>query len=206
MHTIEQTVYKFSELTDLAKEKAREYWQTHDDIDLAHAIDDAATVADLFGLDIRKKTVRLMNGKTRAEPAVYWSGFWSQGDGASFEGDYAYCKEALAAIVSYAPTDTALHAIVRRLQRVQARNFYRLEASVTQSGRYVHEMTMRFDVSRTDYAPVSDDDTEELSDCLRDFARWIYRALETEWEYQASDEVVDELLECNEFDEDGRIV
>jgi hypothetical protein len=101
-----------------------------------------------------------------------------------------------------------LHDIVRRLQRVQARNFYRLTASIDQSGRYVHEMTMRFDVSRTDDAPVSDDDTEELSDCLRDFARWIYRALETEWEYQASDEVVDELLECNgyEFDEEGRIV
>ncbi len=208
MRTIEQTVFKFSELTDSAKEKAREWWRTSEDIDLDHVIDDAAIVADLFGLDIRKKTIRLMNGKTRAEPAVYWSGFWSQGDGASYEGDYSYCKGALAAIVSYAPTDTALHDIVRRLQRVQARNFYRLTASITQSGRYVHEMTMRFDVSRTDDAPVSDNDIEELSDCLRDFARWVYRALETEWEYQASDEVVDELLDVNgyEFDEEGRIV
>jgi hypothetical protein len=208
VRTIEQTVFKFSELTDSAKEKAREWWRTSEDIDLDHVIDDAAIVADLFGLDIRKKTIRLMNGKTRAEPAVYWSGFWSQGDGASYEGDYSYCKGALAAIVSYAPTDTALHDIVRRLQRVQARNFYRLTASITQSGRYVHEMTMRFDVSRTDDAPVSDNDIEELSDCLRDFARWVYRALETEWEYQASDEVVDELLDVNgyEFDEEGRIV
>jgi hypothetical protein len=208
VRTIEQTVFKFSELTDSAKEKAREWWRTDYDIELDHVIDDAATVADLFGLDIRKKTVRLMNGKTRAEPQVYWSGFWSQGDGASYEGEYAYCTGALHSVKNYAPQDADLHAIVRRLQKVQARNFYRLTAEIDQSGRYVHEMTMRFDISRTDDAPVSDDDAEELSDCLRDFARWIYRALETEWEYQASDEVIDELMECNgyEFDEDGRIV
>jgi hypothetical protein len=208
MRTIEQTVFKFSELTDSAKEKAREWWRTTSDFELDHVIDDAATVADLFGLDIRKKTVRLMNGKTRAEPAVYWSGFWSQGDGASYEGAYAYCTGALHSVKNYAPQDADLHAIVRRLQKVQARNFYRLTAEIDQSGRYVHEMTMRFDVSRTDYQTVSVADGEELSDCLRDFARWIYRALETEWEYQASDEAIDELMECNgyEFTEEGRIV
>jgi hypothetical protein len=208
VRTIEQTIFKFSELTDSAKEKAREWWRTTSDIELDHVIDDAATVADLFGLDIRKKTFRLMNGRTRAEPQVYWSGFWSQGDGASYEGAYAYCTGALHSVKNYAPHDAALHAIVRRLQKVQARNFYRLTAEIDQSGRYVHEMTMRFDVFRTDDAPVSNDDAEELSDCLRDFARWIYRALETEWEYQASDEVIDELMDVNgyEFTEEGRIV
>lgn len=206
METIEQTVFKFSELSDSAKETAREWWRRDQDFDLEHVIDDAATVADLFGLDIRKKTVRLMNGKTRQEPAVFWSGFWSQGDGASFEGAYAYSKGALHSVKNYAPQDTKLHAIVRRLQKVQARNFYRLEADITQSGRYVHEMTMRFDVSRTDYQAVSVEDGEELSDCLRDFARWIYRALEAEYEYQTSDEVTDELIEANgcTFDEDGK--
>lgn len=208
MRTIEQTVFKFSELSESAKEKARAWWRRDQDFDLEYTIDDAATVADLFGLDIRKKTVRLMNGKTRQDPAIFWSGFWSQGDGASFEGAYAYSNGALHSVRNYAPQDATLHAIVRRLQKVQARNFYRLEADITQSGRYVHEMTMRFDVSRTDDRPVSDDDEEELSDCLRDFARWIYRALETEYEYQSSDEVTDELLEANgyEFDEDGNHV
>lgn len=202
MHT------KFLQLTESVKEKARERWRTSKDIELEYVIDDAAAVADLLGLDIRKKTVRLMGGGTRAEPAVFWSGFWCQGDGASFEGSYAYRKGSLESVKSYAPTDTVLHDIVRRLQKVQARNFYRLIARIDQSGPYVHEMTMRFDVSRTDYAPVSDDDTEELSDCLRYFARWIYHTLETEWEYRSSDEVVDELLDVNgyEFDEDGRIV
>ena len=206
METIEQTVFKFSELSDSAKETAREWWRRDQDFDLESTIDDAATVAELFGLDIRKKTVRLMNGKTRQDPAVFWTGFWSQGDGASFEGAYAYSKGALYAVKSYAPQDTKLHAIVQRLQKVQARNFYQLTATIDQSGSYVHEMTMQFDVSRNDDKPVSDDDYEELSDCLRDFARWIYRALEAEYEYQTSDEVTDELIEsygCT-FDEDGK--
>lgn len=208
METIEKTIFKFSELTERAKDRAREWWRQDQDFDLECTIDDAATLADLFGLDIRKKTVRLMNGKTRQEPAVFWSGFWSQGDGASFEGYYSYSKGSFDAVKSYAPQDTKLHAIVQRLQKVQARNFYRLEADITQSGRYVHEMTMRFDVSRTDYKSVSVDDGEELRDCLRDFARWIYRALEAEYEYQSSDDVVDELIEANgyEFDEEGRHV
>ena len=207
MHTIEKTVFKFSELSDQAKERAREWWRQDQDFDLECTIDDAADVADLFGLDIRKKTVRLMNGKTRQEPAVFWSGFWSQGDGASFEGSYTYSKGALDAVKSYAPQDTKLHAIVQRLQKVQARNFYRLEADITQSGPYNHEMTMLFDVSRKDYQTVSVADGEELSDCLRDFARWIYRELEAEYEYLSSDDVVDEILDVNgyEFDEDGEI-
>lgn len=205
METIEQTVFKFSELSDSAKETAREWWRRDQDFDLDSTIDDAVTIGQLFGLDIRMETVRLMSGRTRQEPAVFWTGFWSQGDGASFEGAYAYSKGALDAVKSYAPQDSTLHAIVQRLQKVQARNFYQLTATIDQSGHYVHEMTMRFDVSRNDDKPVSDDDCEELSDCLRDFARWIYRALEAEYEYQTSDEVTDELIEANgcTFDEDG---
>ena len=49
MRTIEQTVYEFSELSDRAKETAREWWRRDQDFDLEHTIDDAATVADLFG-------------------------------------------------------------------------------------------------------------------------------------------------------------
>ena len=45
MRTIEQTVYEFSELSDRAKETAREWWRRDQDFDLEHTIDDAATVA-----------------------------------------------------------------------------------------------------------------------------------------------------------------
>ena len=43
------------------------------------------------------------------------------------------------------------------------------------------------------------------TDLFRHFADWIYKRLENEWEYQNSDEAVDESIICNgyEFTKDG---
>ena len=48
---------------------------------------------------------------------------------------------------------------------------------------------------------------EDTRDILREFADWIYRHLESEYEYRMSDENVDESIRINEyeFDENGRI-
>jgi hypothetical protein len=196
---------QFSELNDEAKARARGWWLKSYEFDDEFVIDDAANIAELFGLDIRVKVVKTQVG-VRYEPAVYWSGFWSQGDGASFSGRYAYCKGALAAVKAYAPQDERLHSIVQRLQEVQRRNFYGLHVTVSQEGRYCHEGTMRFDVFHRDAREVPESDEEELADCLRDFAGWIYRQLEAEYEYQTSDEAVDEMINEYEFDEEGRVV
>jgi hypothetical protein len=127
---------------------------------------------------------------------ISFSGFWSQGDGASFTGSYAYAKGAAAAIRKEWPKATELHAIADRLQRVQSRNFYQLEASISRSiGHYCHEMTMRVDIDRADGKEVAggawvqgryvpSEAEGEIIDAMRDFARWIYKSLETEYEYQ----------------------
>ena len=209
MRTITTQVFGFNELSDSAKEKAREWWRTDLPFDTEHIIDDAADIADMFGLDIRQTL------KTRADkthhwvPSVYWSGFWSQGDGASFDGTYVYKAGGLKAVKAHTLKDETLHRIVQRLQEVQRRYFYGLSARAKQSGRYYHEMTVGVDVTETRYdREVKRDDEEEIIDCLRDFARWIYRQLEAEYEYQNSDEVVDETIIINEyeFDEDGNRV
>lgn len=59
---------------------------------------------------------------------------------------------------------------------------------------------------RDHYAALNIEDEEELTQCLRDFADWIYRKLEAEYEYRMSDENVDEAIRINEydFDESGR--
>ena len=46
---------------------------------------------------------------------------------------------------------------------------------------------------------------EVVEECMRDFADWIYRNLELDYEYQTSDEYVDEMLDINDyvFTEDG---
>lgn len=55
-------------------------------------------------------------------------------------------------------------------------------------------------------AEVRAEDAEIVVEALRDLARWLYRQLEREHEYQTSDAVVDEAIEANgwTFTEDGR--
>lgn len=208
MRVITQTVYNFDELSDAAKEKARDWYRMSLEFSADCVIDDAVTIADLFGLDLRMRRVITTDGGYRYEPSVYYSGFSSQGDGASFSGRYKYKRGGLAAVRSHAPRDTEVHLIVQRLTALQRKYFYCLAATVRQGGRYSHEMTMNIDVHHLDDRDVTEDDAEALRDCLRDYARWIYRQLENEYEYQMSNEVVGENLQIGgyEFDEDGNTV
>jgi hypothetical protein len=209
MRTLTTTVYQFNELSDEAKKKAREWWRGcyEFEFDAECVIDDACDVAELMGLDIRHNPKTRADGSTVWRPSVYWSGFWSQGDGASFKGLYKYCKGSAAAVKAHAPKDEELHRIAKALADAQRRAFYQLGADIRQSGRYCHEMSMEVQVFnlKDEYRPVSKDVEEDVIEALRDFARWIYKRLEQEYEYQLADEQIDDALSVNEyeFDEHG---
>lgn len=205
-----RTVYRFDELDDRAKENARDWFRgdgPHDDwYDAVY--EDAATCGDILGIQLRQKPVKLMNGSTRYDPAIFFTGFSSQGDGACFEGDYQYAKGAAKAIRAHAPQDTELHRIADALQAVQRENFYHLTAVTKHRGHYYHSGCMSVDVDGNEarqagYVTIA----EEVTQLMRDFAYWIYRQLEREHDYQQSNEVVDENIRANEyqFDEHGHI-
>lgn len=42
---------------------------------------------------------------------------------------------------------------------------------------------------------------------MKDFARWIYKQLEPDWDYQTSDEAIEESINANEYEftADGKI-
>lgn len=206
MRTVESTVYTFDELSDRAKDRARDWYRNvsssdFDDFGAETALEDAAEVCKLLGIELDTRAVPLMNGSTRREPVIYYRGFSSQGDGCSFTGCYRYRPGALQAIRTYAPQDTELHRIAAELQNLQRRNFYRLECLLSRSSsHYVHELTVSGDVSRTDDAPVSSDTEAEVIDLLRDVMRWAYRQLEREYEYQNADEQIDESIRGNEYE------
>src|SRR3546814_12883100 len=80
-----------------------------------------------------------MGGGTRQKPCIQFRGFWSQGDGASFEGRWHHAKGSVVKIKAYAPKDAELHDIAARLNAIQRRNFYQLYAIITQRGHYCHE-------------------------------------------------------------------
>lgn len=195
MRTIEKNVFTYGELSEVAKENARNWYREesmHDEWwDFVYT--DAKQMASLIGIEIED---------------IYFSGFSSQGDGASFTGTYRYVKGGSKALKAEAPTDKELHRIADQLQAVQRQNFYRLYASVSHRGSYLHSGHMSIDVKDTEncYRDLSDAD-EDITQLLRDFADWIYSKLNDEYDYLTSDEVVEESILANEyeFSEEGEI-
>lgn len=197
MPTIKEiTVYMFAELEDDAKEKARD-WYRNGALDYEwwdSVYDDATTCAAILGIEIDK---------------IYFSGFSSQGDGACFEGSYAYAKGSAKEIRKHAPQDEDLGSIADRLQELQRTWFYGLSARVVQRGHYNHELCTDVDVydDREDINSSRDitDAEEDLKGLLREYMQWIYSRLMAEYDWLMSDEQVDESITINEyeFDEDG---
>lgn len=207
---IETTVYRLDELSEAAKEKARTWYREGGfDYDWYDAVyEDFQSIAEILGIRFRTRTVRLMGGGTRQDPCIWFRGFWSQGDGACYEGVWRYASGSAARLRAYAPQDAMMHSIADRLQAIQRRNFFQLRAEITHHGHYSHEYSMRISVERD--SPVGQDMTPDAEDivteALRDLARWLYRQLEREYDYLTSDEAVDETLRANEytFTEAGR--
>ena len=200
---VETVVYELRELSEAARERARAWYREscldHDWHEFVY--DDFETVCALLGVTLKTRPIPLMGGGTREKPCVYFRGFWSQGDGASFDGSYAYVSGAARAIRAHAPKDEELHAIADALQAVQRRNFYQLAARIRQRGRYCHEYTMEIAVERDSHVwqDMTAGAEDAVIEALRDLARWLYRQLEREYEYQSSDAVVDETIAANEF-------
>jgi len=209
MRTKSIPVYTYDELSDSAKEQVRAWWSQ--DIDYDCVYEDAATIADLLGIDIRQTRKTLMGGGHRYDPTVYWSGFWSQGDGACYEGTYKYKAGSVKAVKAHCG-DEEIHRIVESLAKVQRKFFYHLTANCKHRGHYYHSGCMEVSVDIDSDADYSDskawrDAEDEVTQLLRDFADWIYKQLENEFEYQSSDEAVAEAMAANEYEfyEDGSI-
>ena len=146
---------------------------------------------------------------------IYFSGFWSQGDGACFEGrvdDWRLFLESLGYTDELMVQHFADHA----------------SFSVSHSGHYYHEHCTRFDaefnlpdqyvdeehfleyhgfgeelrdaaliavLSKFDGRKLEDEFAEAFKDHMRD----LYRRLENEYEYLTSDEAVLEALHANDM-------
>lgn len=208
--TLEKTVFKFDELDESAQSKALDYFREGACADswwYESIYEDCRIIFDILGIS-SEKPVRLMNGKTRYEPAIWFSGFSSQGDGACFEGSYSYKKGSAKAIRAHAPQDSELHRIADELQALQRRAFYSLSASVSHRGHYYHSGCTSIDVEDSRRPYDIDSELEEgVAQALRDLMDWIYQQLESEYEYQTSDDCIRENIAANEyeFDESGSL-
>ena len=200
---IETLVYTIDELSGTARDAARAWHRDcglHDDWD-DFVLEDFGTVCAILGVTLATRQVRLYGGGSRAQPEILWSGFHSQGDGASFSGHYAHARGAPKAIRAHAPQDAELHRIADGLQDLQRRNFWQLGAVIRQRGRYCHEFTMSAEVERDSPAgqPPTDGAEDAVTEAMRDLARWLYGQLRKEHDYLTSDDAVDEALAVNGY-------
>ena len=194
-------LYQFDELSDAAKEKARDWYReasAGDEFYAESVLDDAKSALKVLGYSVDH---------------IYYSGFSSQGDGACFVGSF-YASDydgkgtnAVQALLIDRPTDKELARCAAELERILLA-CPELSASLEHVGRYHHENSVRFSVdtgeeTNAEQSELVEDAFKEVS---RDLMRWIYRALEKEYEYSMADDTVDENMRANEYEftEDGK--
>jgi hypothetical protein len=208
---METTVYKFDELADTAKEKARQWYREagSGDTDWAEfTIEDAVRMAALMGIEIDTHEVTLMGGGKRQDPTVYWSLGYCQGDYAAFEGYYKYAPKAPAKLrKETGGSEGELIALAERLQALQKPLRYALTARVKYHHYYGLQIEAEANTASGASLEVSAEQEKELKEIFRDFNRWIYDRLRAEHEYQNADEQVDETIRANEYEftEEGSI-
>ncbi len=184
------TLYNFDELSEHVQETVLENLYS---LNIDHewwdcTFQDAKEMGLLLGIEVDD---------------IFFSGFSSQGDGACFEGSYAYAKGCAKEIRKYAPQDETLHDLADRLVALQKPFFYCLTARVSHSGNYYHELSTDINI----YAEmntgreffVSEATENELNDILRGFMSWLYRQLEKDHDYRTSPEAIKECIEANEY-------
>jgi hypothetical protein len=197
------TLYKFDELSPAAQRKAIDKHTADPNAPYPHefwadtTLDDSKEIAKLLGFDVSG----LM---------IFYSGFYSQGDGACVTGKWNADSLDVKALKEYAPQDTQLQSIAERLAHwVQ---FYpKAYAYLSHRGNYYHAHSIDFELEvgededgeAKEWTSLADTD---LRNILRDFMNWIFDRLRTEYEWHFQDEQVKEDIRQGdyEFTEDGR--
>lgn len=146
---------------------------------------------------------------------MYFSGFWSQGDGACFEGFIEDMKQYLEK--NFKPDD---YPMIRKLLDGGGS----VKFSVKHSGHYYHENCTQFYIEADRLEHVLDapsdfhvavlenydqlldgeivDFEKESVEIFKNFMRKFYRDLEQEYDHLTSDEAVKEAIVANELTND----
>lgn len=180
----------------------QEILDEHRDWDVDHGWWDG--VYEMFKEEMKGKSIRV--------DEMYFSGFWSQGDGACFEGCIDDLKE-------FIEKNGLTEEFAWLLQLLETDYVRCISISCKSHGSYCHEYTMEFDdtFELTHYLDPEDgliylsaqQETEEaekrwpdfvdtVEEIFRDHARQLYEYLEKEYDYLTSDEHVLESLHAND--------
>lgn len=181
MRTKTVEIYEFNELSDSAKNTAIAYFRDEIIFD---------TEWDYY--------VDMLAEKGFENAKIYYSGFGSQGTGASFTCDVNIEKFF---------KDKKLTKY-ERVYRELVRKEYVASIKIDRSGPYYHEKTMSIDSEAyylgLGFSPEWFYQLAEVNQNIlaeaKEQARQIYKSLEAEYEYQRSDEAIIQMIEANDYE------
>tara|TARA_A200000159_G_scaffold59263_1_gene54793 strand:+ start:634 stop:1197 length:564 start_codon:yes stop_codon:yes gene_type:complete len=173
MRTETLKIYKFSELSENAKDKAREahrehiasdtFWSEPLEEDILHALNMVG-----FGVDI-DITMR-----------------YAQGDGVKLIGTYAYETGGLKQLRTFAPSHPFI-PLIQELQGIQRRNFYQIHGSIGESRWCPYDF-------ECDYHELSETDLSRMKEITQSLESMIFHMFRDEYEYATSDSAIDEYI------------
>ena len=190
----------------LSRERQSKLLEEHRNVNVEYdwwdsLIEDFAEQLTEVGITASTHEVKLMNGKTRQDPSIYFSGFWCQGDGAYFEGCVSDWPKFLATLGkedwvfwAYECNWTASSANLR------GNNMSVNSALEAPENPYDEEEDpLRFHAWNVINLPPSRADLEaletEIESKFEELASKLYNDLEAEYDYQTDDEqIVDWIL------------
>lgn len=195
MRTIETKLYKFEELTKEAQQTAIE---KHNYINVEY-------------FDWYESTVEMFKENTKdfEVEKVYFSGFYSQGDGAMFE--YSEISQDLM----NEAIDNLLLPEYKKNAMIKESIF---SAKGTHQGHYSHEKccyhNLNFEANDSEHENINDlfythhiELENFVTEKYEEIAKQLYRELESENDYLTGEEAIKETLIANEYEftEDGVI-
>ena len=194
MRKINITVYNIDELNDKAKAKACGDWR--------HCLTDSNWWSDIY--DEFNQIMEYL-GFDLDENEPCFSGFASQGDGASFTGHW-FRSRMTKEIMFYSHINPAyfkcseLRTVADMLEVLANK---RLTGMVLRyDSRCVHENTMFSNlIEINEDVPIVTDSLENIFDtACKQLAKLLYKALEKEYEYLTSDECLIKHLMINDYE------
>jgi hypothetical protein len=192
--TTHTDVYSFSELPDKAKQ---------------YAIDN---FRETYDYSFRQESIlgwftEILERMGISDPKISYTGFYSQGDGLSFTGQFRYNPKCLESIEG-SLSDESILSDIKSIYSVLAEYDNQFRIDITHSGRYYHEYTMRFDFISDDYCLDNVlEEVEPIEHYFRSIAKRMYRLLEQDYNAQISDSAITEYLTYsdNEFTIEGKV-
>ncbi len=127
---------------------------------------------------------------------VEFTGFWSQGDGASWTGSIDTLAWSLA------------HGIEEGARLVEEGELGEYVEVKRRGGSYVHSGSMYLDNASSGYGDRADEIEQEMLDAAREYANQIYTYLEESYDAETSLDNFREMADANgwSFDGDGNLV